>query len=617
MGSDWHPTTCMPKKCVWDVCSIHPIPCLSVWCPPQCVYLCSPFAKASCSSQIDTARAVTQEMGEAASHKSGINDWAKIDTKNSERDVNKVVQQHGTSLKIPITEIDVGGKNLPWINPTAWLRYIINHGLLYMLSGLHFEERHLVGRTWQEFWTKYQGLNPTFDLFNSGHFDPTTTIGLFVHGDEGRTLKRNGLMVTTLQSILGQGFDRKRLKRPRDDMKLHVNFKGHTFITRFLVSVLPKSEYQANPEVFHRTMDKLAEEMKKMLDCGIRDSSTGVTYKFCILGVKGDMPYLQKAGRLKRSWNTTVKRGVQRKEPPGVCHLCLAGTTWENRYPCEDTSHKPSWLPTVGVKVPWDTMPGFLRVLPHDKEHPGSYFKPDLWHCIHLGIGKSFIASTLQLALPSVPATNNDDRFEWLTQHYITWCRGMKTSCHVSKISAYLVSYNDATGATGNWSKGSLTSNLMRWLVSLRHDLEPDNEGLLVRCREAARDLNETLSFLYNAPLFLEKNECMFVYNKGMAFLQSYTHLAEEMFRKGRWYLYPLYPKIHAVHHIWLVIYEDAHTHGYAISPLTASCQQDEDVVGRVARTSRRVNVRKVCLRTLQRHLMACYKVWKDAKLIM
>ena len=49
-------------------------------------------------------------MGEAASHKSGINDWAKIDTKNSERDVNKVVQQHGTSLKIPITEIDVGGK---------------------------------------------------------------------------------------------------------------------------------------------------------------------------------------------------------------------------------------------------------------------------------------------------------------------------------------------------------------------------------------------------------------------------------------------------------------------------------------------------------------------------
>ena len=162
-------------------------------------------------------------MGEAASHKSGINDWAKIDTKNSERD-NMGPALRFLSLKSML------GENLPWINPTAWLRYIINHGLLYMLSGLHFEERHLVGRTWQEFWTKYQGLNPTFDLFNSGHFDPTTTIGLFVHGDEGRTLKRNGLMVTTLQSILGQGFDRKRLKRPRDDMKLHVNFKGHTFI---------------------------------------------------------------------------------------------------------------------------------------------------------------------------------------------------------------------------------------------------------------------------------------------------------------------------------------------------------------------------------------------------
>ena len=77
---------------------------------PQCVYLHSPFAKASCSSQIETARAVTQEMGDDASHKSGIKDWAKIDSKNSERDVNRVVQLHGTSLKIPITEIDVGGK---------------------------------------------------------------------------------------------------------------------------------------------------------------------------------------------------------------------------------------------------------------------------------------------------------------------------------------------------------------------------------------------------------------------------------------------------------------------------------------------------------------------------
>ena len=116
---------------------------------------------------------------------------------------------------------------------------------------------------------------------------------------------------------------------------------------------------------------------------------------------------------------------------------------------------------------------------------------------------------------------------------------------------------------------------------------------------------------------FLEKDECMFVYNKGMAFLQSYTYLAKEMFRAGRWHLYPLYPKIHAVHHIWVGIFEDGQTNDYSINPLTASCQQDEDAVGRVSRTSRRVNVRKVCLRTLQRHLMSCYKVWKDAKLIM
>jgi len=401
-------------------------------------------------------------MGEGQAHRSGINDWAKVDYKNSERDVQSIVDKQGTRLKLPITELAIRGKTVPWISPKSWFEYLVNNGLLYMLSGLRCDEGCHVGSTWKDFWKKYEQLHPTFSLFEDPSFDPATTIGMYLHRDEGRTLKKSALMVTSLQSILGWGFDKKRLKRPRHERSLEINFAGHTYTTRFVVSVMPKSFYASDPEVFHDMMEELSKELSDILKNGILDRATGITYRVCLLGVKGDMPYLQKCGRLKRSWNTTVKRGTARKAPPGVCHLCLAGT---NSFPCEDTSHDPAWRDTIAVRDPFDQLPAPLRFLPYDRNDRGSYFKPDLWHCIHLGVGKSYIASTLQLALPVVPGNNNDERFAWLSEHYIAWCRSERTSCHVSKISAYLISYNDATGATGNWSKGSVTRNLMKWRV--------------------------------------------------------------------------------------------------------------------------------------------------------
>eukprot|EP00438_Fugacium_kawagutii_P014316 Skav210897 [mRNA] locus=scaffold2900:2025:3689:+ [translate_table: standard] len=554
-------------------------------------------------------------MGDELAHRTGVKDWVKTGTWNSERDAHRTVQKHGSSLDIPISEMDVGGDRprLPWINPKDWFQYIIRHGLLYMLSGLQFQERDCVGQVWKRFWARYRVLNEDFSLFRTD-FNPETTIGLFLHGDEGRTLKKSGIMVTSLQSILGYGFDRKRLKVPLDERKLQVNFSGHTFLTRLVVSVCPKILYQSDPDLFHNAMNKLAEQMKLLLDVGIRDPITGISWKFVILGIKGDMPYLQKIGRLKRSWNTGVKRGNQRRDPPGVCHLCLAGC---NRYPCEDTGHVPGWLPTIGVRLPWDVTPSMLRVLPHDESNPATYFQADLWHCIHLGIGKSFVASTLQLALAVVPASNNEDRFEWLTSHYMTWCRTTKKSSHISKITGYLVSYNEPAGATGNWSKGSLTSNFMRWIVFLLRQLDDDDAGYLARCRQAAEDINAVLGLLYNSSLFLDQNQCRFVYEKGMSFLQAYTDLARDLFQQGRWQMFPLFPKVHAIQHIWLTVKQSCDNHTYAVNPIAMSCQQDEDIVGKISRGSRRVSSRAVIYRTLQRHLMGCYKVWKEAKILV
>ena len=555
-------------------------------------------------------------MGEVLSHKKGIQQWAKKETKSSERDVHRVVKKQRTTLPLEISELNIQGDSLPWISPRAWLEFIIQHGLLYMLSGLKFETRSFVGNVWRTFWQNYTTLVPDCGVTFLDGINYERLIALYIHGDEGRTLKRGGLMVTSIQSVLGHGFDQKRLKRPagiNDRGKLQVNFTGHTFVTRLVCGVLPKTEYQNNPSFFHENMDLFADQLQDLLHTGVRDPVTGVVWKFAVIGIKGDMPYLQKVGCLKRSWNTSIKRGTQRTAPKGVCHLCLAGTT---NFPAEDTSDNPCWLRTIAVREPWDRMPKIIRLLPFARGHPGAFLKPDLWHCIHLGIGKSFVASAVQISLEMVPASNNDERFQWLTDHYKRWCKKVGRSTYVGKITAYLVSYGDGPGATANWSKGSLTSNLCRWLVKLLEDLGPDENNLLPRCKLAAKDINTALSFLYNAPLFLDKAETMFVCKKGMDFVQAYTSMATECFHNGDSHLFPLFPKQHAVHHCWHTMSEDCRLHGFSMNPLTASCQLDEDVIGRVSRTSRRVSIRLVGRRTLQRHLMASWDVWHKAGLL-
>lgn len=147
----------------------------------------------------------------------------------------------------------------------------------------------------------------------------------------------------------------------------------------------------------------------------------------------------------------------------------------------------------------------------------------------------------------------------------------------------------------------------------LLNELPVDGNQLLPRCKEAMRQMNAALSFLYNAPLFLEENECRYIADRGMFFIQAYTDLAQRCFNLGRPHLFPLFPKVHAAHHCWHTLQSQADLHHYGLNPLRAACQMDEDVIGRVSRVSRRVSIKTVARRTLERHLLGCYAVWSKA----
>lgn len=572
-------------------------------------------SEASCVSQIQTAAAVETDMGKSKAISKGVSEWARCGVTHSERDVHRTIKKQKTKLDIPIRTILCNGAKIPWISPASWLRFLVDKGLWPVLAGCGLHDYDGACQNWLEFWQLYRKVHPTFGLFDRDDVDLSRTAAFVLHGDEGRTLKKGAMLVTSLQSALGRGYDQKRVNHAGTSRDLKVNFAGHSFTTRWIVHTIPKSAYDGNPELFNSAMEHTAKSCRKLLEQGYVDVARGhETFRVVILGVKGDAPYLSKVGRFYRAYNTTAKRGEERGAPKGVCPYCLAGT---RMYPAEELSTAdPTWLSTVAVKLPWTRCPAVIKHLLHDTEDPADFFKSDVWHICHLGIGKSWICSVLQLMMPFMPCPNLEAKFDFMTTEYLAWCCSNKKQAHISRISSYLISYNDATGAMGHWHKGALTSNFMLWLVDFLGTLPRDPDGYSMKCRAVTYRMNAMFSVLYRSGAFLTEEQAAFVATQGLAFLDCYATMAAAMFNAGRQHLYPLYPKLHMFHHIMITVQRQGSTAKVAVNPTMWGCQMDEDTVGRASRLSRRVNIRLVAQRSLERYLVAAFTAFTKAGLL-
>eukprot|EP00438_Fugacium_kawagutii_P026041 Skav215413 [mRNA] locus=scaffold356:294693:296865:+ [translate_table: standard] len=572
------------------------------------------ISKATCRSQILTAQAVEEDIGTAAAAQCGISVWGKGSLHHSEEHVQRVTAKQGTKLDVPISSLIIENVEVPWISARDWVEWLVKKGLWPRLAGARANDYNMAGQIWTHFWNEFEKTNPDFEVFTKP-FDRAKTAAFLIHGDEGRTLKRHAILVTSLQSCLGQGFDNKRLpQRVNGQWTLKVNFIGHSFTHRFVTSTIPKTHYETNPELFHKMMEKLAESLKDLFDVGVFDPVTRETFRVVVIGVKGDAPYLAKCGKFYRSYNTTVKRGTEQSVPKGVCHRCLAGTIG---FPCEElATMTPKWLGTQGVRMPWLSTPPVVEHLMHSISDPATFFHSDVWHVVHLGFGRSWVASVLGVTLEVINEPNLERKWAYLTDEYRSWCRSNRTQTHINAITPYLMSYGDKTGTMGQWHKGALTTTFMKWLPQLLGKLSCDPRGLLPECKEATSSLNGLFGILYRADAFLTTSECERIVSKGMNFISTYAKMARAQYQAGKPWNFPLYPKLHVFHECLLTIHADKLRCGIAANPLLFSCQVDEDQIGRSSRLSRRVNPRFAMLRTLERFLIAANTAYTQAGLI-
>ena len=575
---------------------------------------CARHAEAStCRAVIRAARGVLSDIGEtAAEASSGLIELSRCTLSNSERDVERVSRKYNLQLPVPIREIQKSpgvrySGNFHVIALESWLQFIIDHNVWHMLLGLHNADPKRERALLREFWRLYRLAEPDHQVWaeiEKHGIKVEHLLPVVMHGDEGRGRKRGPFLVTSYHSMIGFGTVLANANRKtKSYLQLRLNYVGSTHSSRMITGCLPK---------MHKDEQALDDLLTFMTGDCLRSFQQGVTgkhgerYHAACLNAVGDWAWLQKCGHLERSYlNIPKKALVQTSKPKGICHLCHAGRL---EHDFEDLSLNPSWLQTMYCDEPWTVRPVLLH-LAHCPSRPADFFSYDLWHAFHLGMAKSFAASTLARITDRFPESTVDSRFERLTSLFLTFADEHREPTYITALTKESCGWYDRkTYPNGQWSKGHVSTVLLRFLQSYFARFDVSDDIILSKAKAATSAINTCLHDMYSSDLWLEPSLSHQIGGKGMEFLQLYQQLAKVSHDQGE-ALYPYMPKAHIVHHVML---RCATSRGAILNPLTFGVQVDEDFIGKKARLARRVGPGQVILRVLQRSLAVSYAYWHE-----
>ena len=432
---------------------------------------------------MDVAKAEVLENPQASR---AVRQMAAINDTDAESGVHKVFKEHGLVPPIPISQVDLGVPTLrafPIIRLQDWGKYLLDTGLLWrQMTGCDtFEKMNAV---LAEFWNRMRSIFPNhgvYQLASDGVLELENTIPIYSHTDEGRSLKKNPILVISTHGVLGRGTfaflraGKHKAKLSRNSMGM--NFVNHPMASHFVFATFLKAVSDLHPGCLDTLMKLYSEDIESLLLEGVTSSDHTKQVWFCHMNTKGDLPALQRVGSLQRNFLRAPKAKASKKPASGICHLCLAGK--EHRapdgssnnvspYPFEDLGLNPGWLATIGRESPWQELPVILQGVPLGDVPPASFFAADLWHCFHLGVAKHWVASSFVAIVEFLPipnATSIEAKFEWLTSIYREFAREHGRCGWVKKIDREFLNFPSGNVCPiGSWNKGSTSTHLMKFL---------------------------------------------------------------------------------------------------------------------------------------------------------
>lgn len=534
----------------------------------------------------------------------------------------------GLAMNIPVQKLQLDPSfNYPAFHPRDILQTIAEAGHLHKVLGVPVAFSDDV---FPKFWQRFRSQFPDHDLFHQEGIDFRTLVPCFLHGDGGRTYRKDSILVCSMLPALGQGTryapvdlqplpeQRRGTKRPTPgshgiEFEEGVNLVGRSFANRFLYIAIKTEFYKDKPRRFRNIIRMWGQYMRELFDTGF--NFKGVTWRFAVLGLAGDQPFLREAGNHTRSFGNVQKAATSKQFLPGICWLCAAGRT--RGPPFDDCDILAAeWTRTVGSHnlLPW-TRPGpLIEHLPQNPDDLAAFYLPDIFHIWHMGVGKDVAASILLHFLRDVcGASSIDAGFAALNSELAQYkAEHRSEKCHCGKrLSKELLGYGGtATYPMGHWSKGADTTFFMKFAQNLMEKQlqqrpELANDSLVKTMVRACKAIGFVLHTMFHAGFWFTPQEAEGVISAGHEFGLCYVKLAEICLQRGLC-LFKLKPKLHMLCHFFHTsMLQFRRNQDAVVNFLAYSTFQCEDFVGRVSRLSRRVSPKVHGDKIYNRYLVA------------
>lgn len=582
------------------------------------IYPIAVAAEASAKSCIEEARAASSKDSCKV-----LGRIAKAKIESPDDTLFETLKACGLTLKVQWHWVKLDRTfSYPCFHPRDILQGIAAEGHLHRILGVPVA---LADSVLPRFWERFKTQCPNHDLFAEPDVDFSRLIPFYLHGDGGRTYKKDPILVASMMPALGQGTARnpvelqpvpgQGVKRRRSDQhgfEAGVNLLGNSIANRFLFVAMKVAFYKEQPRRFRKLVSIWAEYMQSLFDEGF--IYRGETYRVAVLGLSGDQPFLREAGFHNRSFGNIRKSETSKRFIPGCCWLCTAGRTNGPSFEDCDLLNAP-WTGTVGPNniLPW-TAPSPLMQLHLDPDDMAAFYLPDIFHIWHIGVGKDLSASAMIFLVTQVFATKVPAGLLALNAAlavYKSENKSEKMHCG-KKLSKDLLGYvGKKSYPMGHWSKGADTTFFCKFA---EHTLEKAmamdkfawtrSDFLMTTALRALKAIGVLFHTLHSASFWLSPEEAERVIESGHAFCRFYSSLSLASLSRNLC-LYKIKPKMHMLCHlIHRCIQQYRADEGSVINFLAFSTFQSEDFVGQVSRISRRVSAKTHGVKIYHRYLV-------------
>ena len=539
----------------------------------------------------------------------------------------------GCGLAMPFDRVDIQldqDFSYPCFVPGKMLETVANAGFFSRVLGvpIAYSDSALT-----DFWGTYQQIFPEHEVFQQQvPVDFSHLLPFYLHGDGGRTYRKDSIMILSMMSVFGEGTSRNPVdlepvpglgrKRSLESgctaFRPGVNLKGNPLTNRFLFTAMKTELYKKKRGRLTALLDAWGQHLGALFHEGF--SFNGEVWKVAILGLTGDAPFLREAGNHVRSFSNVRKSASSKAFLKGVCYLCTAGRTDGPAF--EDIRiTRAEWTTTCGRMnpLPWEEPSPLLRYLPINDANVASFFKPDLFHIFHAGLGKDFTASALVYMCKSL---YKQRRLELalgpLNIEFKQFLREEKEKVNFSCLTFEMLGYASSKSfPKGHWSKNMDTAVVSKFIehACATHVFAFPDDPCIPLIIDACAAIHQFMTVVFSGSFYLTETEAWQMCSSGHAFLVNYVKLATLSFKLGLC-LFALKPVMHMFAHILhtAMLQYDLCPTG-VINPVAESTFMSEDFIGRIARISRRVSAKQHGLKIMFRYMVSVKHFMQQTKI--